>query len=313
MVEINFLNPEYLWFLFSLPVLIIVHSVTFRRTQKKALKFANFEAISRITGSEFIKRNIYLLIFRLVTLLLVILAVSGTSITYKGISTSTNYILSIDSSASMLVEDILPSRLDAAKQAAVSFLDFLPESTKVGLVSFSGTVFIESILETDLTKLKSLISSMQVSQVGGTDLGNTIITGTNILITDNAPVSRIIVLITDGQSNIGIPLKSAVNYAIENKIIVHTIGIGTEEGGRFIGTDVVSTLDETNLKNIADLTGGNYFRAESREKLLQSFNEIAKFNRKKISLDMTFSFMLLALLLLFIEWMLVNTKHKIIP
>ncbi len=313
MVEISFSNPEYLWFLFSLPILIIVNSITFRKTQKKALKFANFEAISRITGSEFIKKNIYLLIFRLVTLVLVILAVSGTSITYKGLSTSTNYALSIDSSASMLVEDISPSRLESAKQAAVSFLDFLPDNTKVGLISFSGTVFIESVLETDLEKLKGIIKSIQVSQVGGTDLGNTIITGTNILITDNAPVSRVIVLITDGQSNIGIPLKSAVEYAIENKIIIHTIGIGTEEGGAFIGTDVVSTLDEDNLKNIADITGGNYFRAESKEKLLDSFNEIAKFNRKKVSLDMTFSFMMLALLLLFIEWMLINTKHKIIP
>jgi Ca-activated chloride channel family protein len=313
MVEVNFSNPEYLWFLFSLPVLIIVHSINFRKTQKKALKFANFEAISRITGSELIKKNIYLLIFRLVTLVLVILAVSGTSIIYKGLSTSTNYILSVDSSASMLVDDIFPSRLDSAKQAAVSFLNFLPETTKVGLVSFSGTVFIESLLETDFEKLKNIINSIQVSQVGGTDLGNTIITGTNILITDNTPVSRVIVLITDGQSNIGLPLKSAVEYALENKIIIHTIGIGTEEGGRFVGTDVISTLDEANLKNIADISGGNYFRAESKEKLLESFGEIARFNRKKISLDMTFSFMLIALLLLFIEWVLINTKNKIIP
>ncbi len=313
MASITFSDPVYLWFLFSLPVLILSHSVTFKNTQKKALRFANFEAISRVTGAEFIKKNVYLLVIRLVILMLIVLAVSGTTLTYTGISTGSNYVIALDTSASMLVQDISPNRLNAAQDTSISFLDFLPSRTKVGLVSFAGAVLIESGLETDLEKVKSAIKAVDVSQIGGTDLGNTIVTSTNLLIADKDLVSKVIILITDGRSNIGIPLETAVNYAVDNKVLIHTVGIGSEEGGKFIGTDVVSKLDEQNLKNIADITGGNFFKAESKEKLLQSFNEISKFNRKKISIDMTFTLMLIALLFLLIEWGLINTKHKIIP
>ncbi|MEK6937148.1 MAG: VWA domain-containing protein [Nanoarchaeota archaeon] len=313
MVSISFADPVYLWFLFSLPILIVSHSITFKNTQKKALRFANFEAISRVTGAEFIKKNVYLLVIRLIILALIVFAVSGTTITYAGISTGSNYILAIDSSASMLVQDINPSRLNAAQETSISFLDFLPSRTKVGLVTFAGAVLIESNLETDFEKLKNSIRRIDVSQIGGTDLGNTIVTSSNMLIAEKDQVSKVIILITDGQSNIGIPLETAVDYAVVNKILIHTIGIGTEEGGKFIGTDVVSKLDEENLKNIAELTGGNFFKAESKEKILQSFSEISKFNRKKIAVDMTFSFMLIALFFLLIEWGLINTRHKIIP
>ncbi len=313
MVSMTFSDPVYLWFLFSLPVLIISHSVTFKTTQKKALRFANFEAISRVTGAEFIKKNVYLLIIRLIILTLLVFAVAGTTIIYTGISTSSNYVIALDTSASMLVNDVQPTRLNAAQDTSVLFLDFIPKKTKAGLVTFAGTVLVESSLETDLEKLKSIIRSIDVSQIGGTDLGNTIVTSTNLLIADRDQVSKVIILITDGQSNIGIPLEVAVNYAVDNKILIHTIGIGTDQGGQFIGTDVTSKLDEDNLKNIADLTGGRYFKAESKEKLIESFTQISKFNRKKIPVDMTFSFMLIALLFLLLEWGLINTKHKIIP
>src|SRR3989344_6029382 len=304
MVSISFTDPVYLWFLFSLLILILSHSVTFKNTRKKALRFANFEAISRVTGEEFIKKNVYLLVIRLIILALIVLAVSGTAITYTGISTSSNYVIALDTSASMLVQDINQNRLAAAQDMSISFLDFLPSRTKVGLITFAGTVLIKSSLETDFEKLKNLIKLIDVSQMGGTNLENTIVTSTNLLIADQDLVSKVIILITDGQSNIGIPLETAVNYAIDNKVLIHTIGIGTDD---------VSKLDEENLRNIADLTGGKFFRAESKEKLLESFREISKFNRKKISVDMTFTFMLIALFFLLIEWGLINTKHKIIP
>ena len=126
MVSISFTDPVYLWFLFSLLILILSHSVTFKNTRKKALRFANFEAISRVTGEEFIKKNVYLLVIRLIILALIVLAVSGTAITYTGISTSSNYVIALDTSASMLVQDINQNRLAAAQDMSISFLDFLP-------------------------------------------------------------------------------------------------------------------------------------------------------------------------------------------
>ncbi len=313
MVEISFTNPVYLWFLLSLPVLIISNSVNFKATKKKALKFANFEAISRVSGGQFIQKNVFLLVFRLLILLFIVLSVSGATITYLGKSTDSDYVLALDTSASMLVQDLIPNRIDAAKETLYSFLEYIPIETKVGLVSFSGVVLIESNLENDFNKIRSSIAKLDISQIGGTDIGNAIITSTNMLINEKDDRSKIMVLITDGQSNIGIPLPDAINYARQNNIIINTIGIGTEEGGQFIGTDVIAKLDEETLKTIALKTGGNYFKTETKEKLKDSFNEIAKLNKKSISFNTSFSLLFIALILLLVEWALINTKNKIIP
>ena len=313
MVAINFSHPIYLWFLFSLPILIVSHTLAFNKTNKNALKFANFEAISRISGQQFIKKNVFLLVFRIIILFLIILSVSGTTITYIGKSTGSNYILALDTSASMLVEDIQPNRITAAKETLFSFLDFIPKQTKVGLVSFSGIVLIENQIETDFNKLKTSINKLDISQIGGTDIGNAIVTSTNMLINEKDEKSKVIILITDGQSNIGIPLENAIKYAIENNILINTIGIGSEQGGQFIGTDVVSKLDEDSLKFIAAQTDGNYYKAETKEKLKESFNKISKTSKKSISLELSFTFLFLALILILLEWGLINTKNKIIP
>lgn len=312
-MEINFNNPQYLWFLLSIFILLISHSMTFKSTQKKALKFANFEAIARVTGNSFIKKNIFLLIFRIIVLTLVILSVAGTSITYVGKSTNSNYVLALDTSTSMLVEDIAPNRLEAAKQTLKDFIDFLPQTTKVGLLSFSGVNLIESPLEEDLSKLKTILNNVKISPIAGTDIGNAIVTSTNLLIAENDQKSKVVILLTDGQSNIGIPVEEAVNYANKNNIIVDTIGIGTEEGGKFLGTEVKSKIDEVQLKEIASRTSGVYFRAESSDKLKDSFKQLTELNRKKISVNLSFSLLLIALVMIFVEWGLINTKNKIIP
>ena len=311
-MEINFANPQYLWFLLSIFVLIFSHSIIFKNTQKKALKFANFEAIARVTGNSFIKKNTFLLVFRITILTLVVLSVSGTSITYIGKTTESNYVLALDTSASMLVEDIKPNRFDASKETLKSFLDLLPRTTKVGLLTFSGINIIESPLESDLNKINNIIDNLKISEIAGTDIGNAIVTSSNVLISEKDEKSKVIVLITDGQSNIGVPVEEAVNYANKNNIIVNTIGIGTEEGGSFIGVDVKSKIDEGQLKQIAERTSGLYFGAETSEKLIDSLKQITELNRRKISFDLSFSFLFLALILLFIEWGLINTKFKII-
>lgn len=313
MVAINFLNPVYLWFLLSIPLLIITHTITFRTSTKKALRFANFEAISRVTGGQLIKKNVFLLVFRILILTMIVLSVSGTTITYIGLTTDSDYVLALDTSASMLAQDINPNRLEAAKETVNSFLDFVPKKTKIGLVSFSGITVIETNLDDDLGKLKNEVNSLDVSPIGGTDLGNAIITSTNILITDKNLKSKVIILITDGQSNIGVPVEEAISYANKNNVIVNTIGIGTEEGGKFIGTDVVSRLDYESLKSIAEKTSGSYFKTTNRDELKDSFQQISKINKKKITFDLAFSFIFLALIFLLAEWALLNTKNKIIP
>jgi len=312
MAAITFSNPEYLWFLLSLPVLFFIHSVTFKITKQKALNFANFEAISRVTGGRFIKKNLFLLVFRLVILSLIVFAVSGTTFIYLGRTLNTDYVMAIDTSASMFVQDVPPDRLTAAKQNLISFLDIVPKDTGAGLIAFSGIVLIKNQITSDFDKIKQAIVLLEGSTVDGTDIGGAIVTGTNMLVSKPGEKSKVILLMTDGQSNIGAPLEEAIRYANDNKIIVNTIGIGTKEGGTFLGTSLRSTLDEESLIEIAARTGGSYFRAETQKDLEKSFGEISKVLRKKISVNLSFTFTLLVLLLLLVEWALINTKNKII-
>ena len=101
----------------------------------------------------------------------------------------------------------------------------------VGVVSFSSEAFVNNVLSKDFTGVGNVISELEVSVAGGTAIGDAIITSVNVLEGNNK--LKTVVLLTDGMSNSGVGLDSAVDYAIENNVVVHTIGFGTLEGGNF--------------------------------------------------------------------------------
>ena len=146
--------------------------------------------------------------------------------------------------------------------------------------------------------------------MGGTDLGEAIVTSVNLLL--NSEKGKSIILLTDGQSNVGVPIVDAVEYANIKHVTIYTIGVGTEEGGSYIG-DVVLKLDEEVLRSIAVSTEGNYYRAEDQESLDEAYNEIAHLTETKIKSDLSITFLIIAFLLLLVEWLLINTKYRTIP
>jgi Ca-activated chloride channel family protein len=309
-MEIVFSKPVYLWFLVSIFFLILLHFYSLKHTRKKALKFANFDAIARVTGEEVLSKNIFILFIRVCAIFFAVLALTGTTVWYVGQSSDSDFVLALDSSASMIADDFEPNRLEAAKQEAINFVDYVGSKTKIGLVVFSGVSFVEPGLIDDPVKVKELIKTVKIDRnYGGTNLGSAITNAVNLLLNDEK--SRSIILLTDGRNNIG-NLDEAIDYARENHVVIYTIGIGTEEGGKFLG-EAVSKLDEESLELIAFNTGGRYFRANDKESLGNAYKEIANIGRNKISLNLTPLFMLLTLLLLFFEWMLVNTKYRILP
>ena len=95
-------------------------------------------------------------------------------------------------------------------------------------------------------------------------------------------------------------------------MLVHAIGIGTIEGGEFIG-DVVSKIDEDSLKFIAKETGGSYFRAGDANELRNIFENLAELRIKRVSKNLTVAFLLIGIVLLLIEWGLMNTKFRSLP
>ncbi|MEK6862545.1 MAG: VWA domain-containing protein, partial [Nanoarchaeota archaeon] len=270
-MEITFFKPEYLWFLFIIPVLIIVHFASLKSTRRKALKFANFEAIERVTGGQILSKNLFLLFIRLLIVVLFVLALAGTTYWYSGLGSNFNFVLAIDASSSMLVNDLNPNRLEAAKLRAEEFLNSISENSKVGVVSFSGTSFVEIEPTSEFSQVKMAIRSIQAKNVGGTDIGEALITSTNLLMQDDK--SGVIILLTDGQNNAGVAVNDALDYLKTKSIIVYPIGIGTDEGGGYVG-NVSLKLDEESLKIIAQSTEGKYFRAKTDESLRDIYKQI---------------------------------------
>jgi len=310
-MEIIFKNPIYLWFLLSIPVLVVSHFITLTKIRGRVLQFANFTAIARITGMQPQQKNLLLLLTRILALVFIVLAVSETIVWYTGKTSESDFVLAIDASSSMLAEDLKPNRIEAAKEAALLFVDSVPSRSRIAIVSFSGTSFVKQTLTKDKEILKETLHNLAIEPIGGTDIGDAITTGTNLLTLSEK--GKAIVLLTDGRSNVGMNPSQAVEYANKNNLNIYTIGIGTEEGGSPKGVNVTLTLDEETLKIIANETDGKYYKAESNEELKNVYKEIAYSTEKRLSLDLTIYLMLLALLTIFLDWGLVSTKYRRIP
>lgn len=310
-MEITFLRPVYLTFLLSVPFFIIMHFLILRHIKRRALKFANFEVIEKATGGQILHKNVTLLIIRLCAMVLLIFSVAGTTLWYNMVSSDSDYVIAIDSSSSMLADDFQPSRFEAAKAAAIEFMDSLPPKANLGLVGFAGTTSIELPMTSDKSTMKEKIKEMAVQSSGGTDISSAIVTASNLLITSET--AKTVVLITDGRSTSGEPIEYGIEYANRNRVSVFTIGMATPEGGQFSRIEAISKIDEESLRQIASNTGGKYFYAYNAESLLQAYDDIAMKSEKKVSFPLQLPLMLAALFLLFLEWGLINTKYRTLP
>ena len=288
-----------------------------KKAKLVALKFANFEALERIAkGGFFAKpykaffsnKNIFQLLLRVLIYTMLILAAAGTTINYIAKASNFDFVLAVDSSSSMLADDIPPNRLEAARSAALYFVDSAANND-IGVVTFAGTVFVDREITNDRDMLKESINMMDIKESGGTNIGDAIITSVNLFKNDK---SSAIILITDGQSNVGSPVDDAIQYAKGKNVIVNTIGIGTEQGGEFV-SGAVSKIDEKSLAQIANYTGGNSFRAKSNDELKKAYDIIMDVTDVRKSKNISFFILLAALALLSLELFLANTIYKSVP
>jgi Ca-activated chloride channel homolog len=318
-MELAFENPAYLWLLFSLPLLVFTHFILLKHIKKKAMKFANFEAMKRVEGVTFATKNLQVLILRLFIILFLVLSVSGTTLWYEGMSNKDDFVLAIDASASMTAQDFEPNRLDAAKKVAIEFVDTLDSKTEVGIISFAGASFIEQLPTSNLLKVKDSIKNIKIMAAGGTDLSSAIITSTNMLL--NSRKEKNIILLTDGSNTAGSFVENIIEkgayYAKKYHVIIHTIGIGKNEtlaGYVPLEFGIPAFFDETAMKTIANITGGKYYRASNIQELRDAYMEISE-NKEQgyLSINLSFTFLLIALVLVFVEWGLINTRFRALP
>ena len=307
MVEFTFLYPRYLFFLFAIPLLFFIHFLSLSSKKKVALKFANFDAISRIQGIDFFSKNLVMLFLNLFILFFIIMAVSGLTLHVLKEASSFSFVIAIDNSESMEADDLTPNRLEASKRMAIEFVDIVPFGTPLGVISFSGSSFIESSLTEDREIIKKVIDKIELSSIGGTDLYEAVITSTNMLVGQE---NKAIILLSDGQINVG-SLEDVFDYANDHDVLINTIAIGTKEGG---ATSIaISKVDEDSLKSVAYNTGGTFFSAVDEESLSESFSNILELTERKVSIPL-FSYLLISVVILFvIGFFLSNTRYLNLP
>ncbi|MFH1787375.1 MAG: VWA domain-containing protein [archaeon] len=299
----TFTHAQYLFLLFLIPLLFLIHFFSLSNKKRIALKFANFDAIGRIKGIDFFSKNIVNLFLNSIIIFLMILSVSGLTVQVFKSSSSFSYVIAMDISQSMEADDFYPNRATVAKEIATDFVEWVPVGTRIGIVSFSGNAYIEQDMSEDKITIKNSIKSIEIDGWGGTDLFEAVITSANLLMNEE---HRAIVLLSDGQINVG-KIEDMVSYAQKNEIIIHSIAIGTKDGGKT--SYAISKLDEEFLQSVSYNTGGKYFLVENRTQLSDAFSNVLEETNKKVSIGLSDYLILFAIILFAIEFFLVNTRY----
>ncbi|MBW8772400.1 MAG: VWA domain-containing protein [Gemmatimonadetes bacterium] len=238
--------------------------------------------------------------------------------------------LALDLSSSMLAEDFAPSnRLEVAKQNALGFIRGRT-SDRIGLVAFAGEAVTQVPVTTDYPVLERAVQDLRIGILeDGTAIGSGLATAVNRL--RRAPdKSKVVVLLTDGVNNRGtVDPRTAARAAAALGIKVYTIGVGSEgqaavptgRGPTGLRYEVLPVqIDEALLKEIADVTGGRYFRAKDSDALAQIFHEIDRLEKTPIQItryvrydEVTKPFVLIALGALALELLLAATVAVRVP
>jgi Ca-activated chloride channel family protein len=237
-------------------------------------------------------------------------------------------VLALDISTSMLAEDFKPNRLESAKNVAKEFIENR-KSDNIGIVVFAGEAYTKCPSTIDHKVLLDLLSSTESGHIDdGTAIGDGLATAIN-RVKDTKTKSKVIILITDGVNNMGaIDPITAASIAKEYNIRVYTIGIGkkghapypyyTPFGKQYQNVEV--KIDEELLKEVANTTGGKYFRSTKNSSLQEIFKEIDTMEKTKIDVslykhtkDIGGEFILLALVILLLEMLLRKTYLRTNP
>ena len=291
----NYGNLNYLYLLPAIPLLIIGYILVFRKKIKDLNKFASVELLQKAGLSINKKRQWLKAILIIVGVLFLIFTIIEPKWGYhweevekKGI----DIVIAVDTSRSMLADDVKPNRLEVAKREIEDLLNVL-EGDRVGLVVFAGSAFIYCPLTSDYGAFRLFLNDLNTNIIplGGTAIAEAIRKGISTF-EANSKNHKAIILITDGENHEDDPLKAA-SMAKEQGIVVYTVGVGKKDGSYIkvkdeSGNEVLlkdrqgqvikSRLDEIALNKIALETGGLYTPAYGTKWGLEKIykNSIAK-------------------------------------
>ncbi len=289
------------WVLWLIPVVILLWILWWYFLSKKnysSLKLSSTKSFSGFGNPLKATLKKFLPVIRVLTIILLLVAIARPQTSFdeeKMTTEGIDIVLAMDLSASMLAKDFSPNRLEAAKKEAMNFIDERPHD-RIGMVVFSGESFTQCPVTIDHAILKNQLSLVKNGLLeDGTAIGMGLATAVQRLKESQAK-SKVVILMTDGVNNKGLidPL-TACDIAMQYKVRVYTIGIGTNgkamtpvamtPDGQLIYDLADVQIDEPLLTDIAIKTGGQYFRATNNKKLKEIYNQIDKLEKTKIEVS----------------------------
>lgn len=292
--DVEFANPLYLHLLWSIPLLLAWY-IWQERDPKRLVLFPSFMALPKGASWRTPMRHIPFALRLLALAFLTIALARPQSFSKEQTSTTEgiDIMLSLDVSSSMLARDFDPDRIEAAKRIGIQFISGRP-SDRMGLVIFANEAFTMCPLTLDHASLINQFNAVEMDMLeDGTAIGSGLAMAVNRLLSSDA-VSRVVILLTDGVNNSGeIAPYTAAEIAQTYGIRVYVVGIGsmgtapypvqTPFGIRYQQVDV--QIDEALVQQVAQLTGGEYFRATDNKTLEEIYQKIDSLEKSKISVD----------------------------
>jgi Ca-activated chloride channel family protein len=330
----RFANPDFLYLLLLLPLMIIIFIISGIRRRRTIRKFGDQKLVTDLLPELSSVRPALKFVILMVAVIssVIVLARPQFGSKIEDVKKQgVEVIIALDVSNSMLAEDIQPNRLTRAKQAISRLVDNL-DNDKIGLIVFAGDAYTQIPVTTDYVSAKMFLSSISPEMVPkqGTAIGSAISLGIRSF-TPGDDKSKALIIITDGENHEDDPVAES-EEASEAGIIIHTIGIGSEQGvpvpvisggsKDFLkdidGNTVISRLDEEILRKVALSSGGNYVRASnSNIGLDEIYNEIGKMKKQELEStiyteynDQFQIFAAMAIILLIFEFIIMDRKNR---
>ena len=289
----TFASPGYLFLLLLLVPIVGWYVWKLRKTQA-SVQLSSTASLQSQAKSVRVWMIHIPVVLRVAAVLLLSLALARPQLSNRWQSESTEGIdimMALDISGTMLGEDLKPNRLEAAKAVATEFVLSRPND-QIGLVVFAGESFTQCPLTVDHAVLVNLFNSVKFGMIeDGTAIGLGLANAVNRM-KDSQTKSKVVILLTDGSNNRGdIDPQTAAEIAKTFGIRVYAIGVGSYSDqvrvpihtpyGIQYGT-MSSEFDETTLRNIAQMTGGEYFRATDNNSLRAIYQQIDQLEKTKI-------------------------------
>lgn len=279
-----FMEPVRLWLLVVVVAMAGLYvAVQFTRP-RYAVRFSNLELLDKVAPKRPGWRRHVVAGCYLLAASLMVVAFAQPIMTVRVPQERTTIMLAIDTSLSMAAEDVDPSRLQAAQTAATEFVEALPERLNVGLVGFAGTAQLLVPPTQDHETVVTAINSLELDKA--TAIGDAVKLSLDVIEdqapgTDGESPDAAIVLISDGETTVGLPTEDSIPLAVEAGVAVSTIAYGTADGtimvdedGDGVGQLTAVPVNVDELAMLAEGTGGTAFTAESASDLERVYSEL---------------------------------------